>query len=446
MTRRVWLLELAITAALLLAAAPRAAQATPFYTLQAASRCNTCHVEPMGWANPERHRDRRCTLDCQGCHLTPSGGGARTALGRFYGEEVLPMWGPRPSEAANPLRLLPEGYPSEGRYSLLRGFEGWWPGEVEFRTIPDRYGSINPSPVIQGGADVRSMAVVPTDSVPGREFAAFPMELQGYLGYHPLSNLSAYLDFGYQGSTRDGVNGGGSGRSFADVFWLRELHVMLHDLPRGGYVRAGRFTLPYGWRLPDHTAYTRRGMFDQYRQAYGVEGGLSANEGWANVSLWRQGFDTWPGDAQAPGAGFTAQGGVRYLGMTAGAALHVMQGRDGVDDERMFGPLWGLSLDPFVYLGELDWRRLGSGDDRRDAILQLHELRYTGIRGLTPKARWEWEDPNVLYRDDQTHRFVAGVEWNVYKYVQIDAVYRREWRVNELDPSELLFQVHAWVF
>lgn len=422
------------------------ASATPFYAVDSASRCNTCHVEPLGWANPARHRDRRCTLDCSGCHLSPTGGGARTPLGRYYGEEVLPMWGRRPSEAAEPERFLPDGYPTEGRYQLFEGFEGWWAGEVEFRTIDDRYGSITPSPVWQAGGDVRTMAVLPTDRVEGREFAAFPMEAQVYLAAHPLSNLTAYLDVGYLGSVQDGPTGDGSGRDAIDVVWLRELHLMVHDLPHGAYARVGRFALPYGWRLPDHTAYSRRGMFDQYRQGYGAEVGAGANYGWGNLAVWRQGIENWPGDTLSPGAGVTAQGGVRMLGWQLGASMHVMQGRDGTADERMFGPMWAINAAPLTYLGELAWRRIGSGGDRTDAILQLHELRYVGIRGFTPKVRWEWEDANTLVRDDARHRMVLGFEWNPVRYLQMDVVYRREWVIDQLDPSELLFQVHAWIF
>jgi hypothetical protein len=118
-----------LAAALLGWASPAAA--TPMYSVSSAHACNTCHVEPTGWLNPDK-ADRRCTLDCQGCHVNPSGGGLRTPLGEFYGEEVLPMFGPRPGESANPARFLREGEPSKGEFDMFGAWNGgWWPGEVQ---------------------------------------------------------------------------------------------------------------------------------------------------------------------------------------------------------------------------------------------------------------------------------------------------------------------------
>jgi hypothetical protein len=416
------------------------ATATPFYTLDAASRCNSCHVEPMGWSNPEATRDRRCTLDCSGCHVSPTGGGLRTPLGRFYGEQVLPTWGPRPGDGVDLRRLLSAGAPEEGRYSLLEGFEGWWPGEHEFREVEERYGRIDPSPVWQAGGDFRFMVVAPTDGDDARDVVAFPMEAQAYLAAHPLPNLTAYLDVGMQGSQDR------SARDFDDVLWLRELFVLVHDMPYGAWARAGRFALPYGWRLPDHTAFTRRGTFDQYRQGYGVEAGVAANEAWGNLALWAQGLDAWPGDNQPPGAGVSAQAGVRRLGYTLGASAHAMAGRDGTANEYMMGPMWGLNLRPMSYLGELSWRRTNDDGFVVDGLAVLHEARFSHfVRGLVPKVRWEWNDPDVLVRDDQRQRVLLGVEWNPYRYVQFDVSYRHLLVPDGRDANELLLQLHTWV-
>ena len=419
--------------------------ATPFYSVDSGSRCNTCHVEPLGWANPERHRERACTLDCSGCHVSPTGGGARRPMGRFYGEEVLPMFGRRPSDAADPERHRPEGYPSEGRYALWSGFEGWWPGDVDFRTIEDRLGHIDPTPIWHAGGDLRAMVVAPTDGNADRDVAAFPMEAQAYLSVNPVEHLNAYLDLGYQGSTRDGVNGGGSDRSIGEMLWLRELHLMWRTMPFNTYVRAGRLSLPYGWRVSDHTAYIRRGVFDQYRQAFGGEVGLAANYGWGNLMLWRQGADWWPGDTQPPGVGVTAQGGIRTLGFQLGLSGHMMQGQEGTSDEAAFGPMWAVNLRPVTILGEMDWRRNVSPRLTTDSITVYHEARLTVLRVLTPRFRWEWTDPDVLVRDDQRWRIVPGLQWNPLRYLQVDIAYRYEHVAGGQSPSEILVQIHSWL-
>ena len=121
------------------------ADATPVYSVRSGHECDSCHVEPLGWANPEE-ATRDCTLSCGICHVSPAGGGLRTPSGEFYGREALPMFGGRPSDGTNPQQHLPEGYPSEGRYRLGEGFSGWWAGDVDHKTIEDRYGDIDPDP------------------------------------------------------------------------------------------------------------------------------------------------------------------------------------------------------------------------------------------------------------------------------------------------------------
>lgn len=435
------------------------AVATPAYAVQAANACNTCHVEPVGWANPERVLDRRCTLDCQGCHISPTGGGMRTPMGQFYARETLAMFGRRPSDAADPMRFHDGQAPTEGSYRLFRGFEGWWPGEVEFRTIDDRLGDIDPDPTWQIGGDYRTMSVYPVDNS-GRDIVAFPMQIDTYLAVHPLPNLTAYLDLGLQGSTQrsfDDLNGPDDAdtKFLRDVLWLRELYVMLHDLPGGAYVRGGRIPLPFGWRLPDHTIFTRDDLFDQYRHAYGVEAGWAPNEYWTNVALTYQGVDNWPGEVDLRhGGGVTLQGGLKQLGYTVGASAHIFAGEDDYR-EYMWGPMWALNLSPFVYLGEFDIRREEGVDldetadttdvGGRTSLYAVHELQWFAIRGLIPRLRYEWTDRNVLYQEDHRHRFSMGVQWDILWALQVDLQWRQEFRpaTDGRDNSELLLQVHG---
>ena len=71
--------------------------ALPQFALRSARDCATCHVDPQGWTDPEVEL-RKCTYDCMSCHVSPSGAGMRNQAGRYYGNEVLPMFGPRQSE------------------------------------------------------------------------------------------------------------------------------------------------------------------------------------------------------------------------------------------------------------------------------------------------------------------------------------------------------------
>lgn len=438
------LIRLLTTAAVVaaLAATPVAASATPFHAVNSASACATCHVEPVGWNNPDSIWDRDCTLDCSGCHVSPTGGGLRTPYGRFYGRETLATWGGRPSEFADPMRFAREGEPTEGTYSLWDGFDGWWGGDVDHRTIEDRLGNIDPDPTWAAGFDVRSMLVVPTTQTDDRDVAAFPMELQGYLAAHPLENLTAYLDLGVQGSA-DRYEA--SGFDAQEQIWLREFFVMVDDLPGNTYARLGRFAPPFGWRVPDHTAFTRDATgFDQFRQVYGAEVGFSPNEWWANASGYYQGVDDWPGERTLPhGFGYTGQGGYKGLGFTLGATVHVFEGEDGYR-ERAGGGMLGLNLDPVAYIGELDvyHTELAEGGDAT-GFIAMHEVQlYDLLRGFRPRVRYEWVDGNVEFRDDHLHRLQLGAEWFPLHWWSLDLSYRTQLGPG-LDPkAEVLFQMH----
>jgi hypothetical protein len=435
------------------------AAATPMYSVSSAHACNTCHVEPTGWLNPDK-ADRRCTLDCQGCHVNPSGGGMRTPLGSFYGEEVLPMFGPRPGERANPARFLREGEPSEGGFDMFGAWNGgWWPGEVQHREIPDRYGDIDPAPRYQVGTDIRIMNVTTEETKPSglergtaAESATFPMEFEVYGAYHPASNVTAYLDLGVQGQKLlpDGETYASAAEKRA---WVRETFVMLHDLPGSQYVRAGRFFQPYGWRIPDHTAYTRRDTgFDQNRQAFGVEWGHAYYESWSNVMLWHEGVESWPGELKTnfEENGVTAQGGWRGMNYTAGGTVHY--GKRAADDTVEFaaGPMWALSLFPLIYMGELDY----SSDTRNQSesgatvkqLAAFHELQWHGSRGISPKFRYEWEDPDLALTENAKSRLMGGVEFNPYAGLQFDILYRYETSENPKvsDKGQWLSQVHMF--
>ena len=60
--------------------------ATPLYAINSSNLCGGCH-------NPGRSEvevwKRRCTLDCQGCHVDPNGAGARNQWGYYFEHDSL---------------------------------------------------------------------------------------------------------------------------------------------------------------------------------------------------------------------------------------------------------------------------------------------------------------------------------------------------------------------
>ena len=61
--------------------------ATPLIALRESSNCGGCHKPGRSQLPPWQ---RRCTLDCQGCHIDPAGGGPRNQWGSYYSQDQAP--------------------------------------------------------------------------------------------------------------------------------------------------------------------------------------------------------------------------------------------------------------------------------------------------------------------------------------------------------------------
>ncbi|MFZ5482137.1 MAG: hypothetical protein ACOZNI_35580 [Myxococcota bacterium] len=431
------------TLALLACLLGNPAEATPVYSLQTVNACDTCHIEPSGWKNPEM-KDRRCTMDCSSCHVSPTGGAMRNTTGRFFAREKLPMFGTRPTKGEDlAAKYLPEGHPTEGRYRLGEGFSGWWPGEKPMEDVPDRYGFLKPDPKLAFGLDFRFMVYAPL----GADLKAFPMQYDMYLSYRPLYNLVLYGSGGLMGRQANDLTDKGDKVISAAA---REVFAKVDRLPYNSYVLAGRFNLPYGWRLPDHTAYIRRNLgLDQNRQVFGVMAGTNPNYPFVHAALFTQGADWWPGDTGEDGFGAAVSGGVRELGWHLAGSAMAYRRRDGFDDIQ-FGPQWGLNLYPVAYLGEVDFRRQTDPAVSKEGFFAYHEVDWRLVEPLVLKAKYEWMDDDLELKDNHLNRLGAGVEWHPYTYTHVEAQYRATFTGggvalagSEFTGNEILVMLHG---
>jgi hypothetical protein len=438
----VWLLL--ISAAL---GAPREAAATPIYAIRAANTCDTCHIEPIGWKNPDQSA-RLCTMGCNGCHVNITGGGLRTPSGQFYGRQTLPTWGDRPGDYADLSQYRQyqaDNAPTKGRYSLLEGFSGWWGGTKPMAEIPDRFGNIDPDPEVLVGADVRLATFGPLESGGERSFAVFPMEADVHVAWRVAERVQLYASGGLKGSRQDPDT-----IPLSDYFTAREVFAKLDRLPGNSQIRVGRFTPAYGWRLPDHTTFTRRNLgFDQNRQVFGVDAIYNPNYLVIQGGPFYQGVPGWPGETGDEGFGATLMGGWRDLGWQLLGSLHALQRPEGFD-ELAGGVSWGLNLSPLVYLGELDARRQSGVQGVEDvhALFAYHELNWLVTRGFTALLKYDWQDPNLRLLDDHGHRATLGLQWQPYTWQSIDLQYRMnfigDFSPDTLGEQDLLAIWHFW--
>lgn len=430
------------------AAVSEQAEAQPAYSVRSVAACDTCHVEPTDWANPDV-KDRLCSLNCTTCHVSPAGGGMRTPSGLYYGREAVPMFGHRPSTDA---KAAPN--PTDGGYSLLKGFSGWAPGSTPSATVADRYGKINPNPKFAAGGDLRVMAYVPFGA--GDYASVFPMQADLYGMVRPHKNVQIYADAGLY-SSRSTFAVDEDSRSAKptalDYIRVEELFVKIDRLPYNAYVRAGRLNPTYGWRIPDHTSFVRRDLgFGENRSWFGAEVGINPNYPYANVAIFYQGADFWPGDVNTPGYGASASAGVRELGWQAGGNVHYLQQSDGGTDLSA-GPQFALNFAPLMYLAEIDFRtRTDALDQRTSGLYAYHEVQWLFRDGLAAKLKFDWQDPSLTYADDHLNRLTLGADITPYTGLQIEPQYRRTWQGGtvftiggELYSHELLVMVHGYL-
>jgi len=189
------------------------------------------------------------TSRCNQCHFAPAGGGLITGYARdAVGDEL----------------------------STFSGDGGFMHGAVE---LPKW---------LALGLDARG-AILRHEAGNPATTAVFPMQLDAYLRA-AIDNISLYATVGYRGHARAGlvpVGADNAQPAGGTDFISREHYLMWREGAIGPYIRAGRFRVPYGLRLSEHTTYDRRDVGDNLLQEnYAVSGGVVENEWELHVSAF----------------------------------------------------------------------------------------------------------------------------------------------------------------
>ncbi|MCB9535213.1 MAG: hypothetical protein H6704_03035 [Myxococcales bacterium] len=439
-----------------------AAHALPQFAVRSARACDTCHVAPDGWEDPELAL-RKCSLNCNVCHVSPTGGGMRNESGIFYGKQTLPTWGDRPADQAyQTVELVPSSQPielSEAPESQPGGQPASQPAHVPAPGTAGRYAGIEPHPTLQIGADGRMMYYVPFAEE--EDTAIFPMQADVYLAYRPynpgklnVGRVTLLVNAGFQGSRGEEFD------AFYERAFVREWFAMYHDLPNQLYVRAGRFLPPHGWRTEDHTPFVRQGQLilgqphDFERQVTGVEVGINPNYLYAHLMVFNA-ADQWDEPIDPDGGyGTAASVGWRDLWWQLGGSAIYGTRDDG--HQIAYSAQWALNFEqpgwiPFslIYLGEFHLNHTFPETGRNGLGLSaFHELDYLAFQGFNTKLRYDWFDADTEIQYDTGHRLTFGFEWHVYTYAEIQATYRHNWTNTEerfdSGQDEFFVQLHGW--
>ena len=457
------------------------AVAVPLYTVREGRTCDNCHALPNGWVDPPAMYRRKCTLSCSGCHVDPGGGGLRTVSGVYFGRSTLPMWmetdrpwadkkshgdyqepaaaaGSQPTEAGSqptvdssagsqplvgPLNA-PTSQPTGG-LAFGRPLDG---GGAEMAFLDGRYGDLNADPLLRVGADLRL-------GVWTQGMKVFPMQGDVYAAVHPMEHLTLATAVGLRGRIRG---------AFADDpdrqsrFGVRDVWLMTHEWPMNSYARVGRFLPQFGWRLDDHTAYTRRpfglSQEDPANRVLGTEIGFNGNYPYFNATAWVPGSRRPDNPFEATdGFGGSANAGWRDLGWQLGASGMLRrrpldQGGDTTDASVQWGlnPWFWLPNVPVAYLGEATFGTLQRRYSGQSTVqtAAYHDLSYLPVNGITLHLKYDFWDPDREVKEDHIHRLGLGVEWVPVPSLTVRADARQATVAGGQGGADAFFQVHGW--
>jgi hypothetical protein len=308
-------------------------------------------------------------LRCAVCHVNQTGGGMRTPFGNQFAQTQL---------AANP-----------------------WPGGAAAWT-----GQLGTYVAV--GANVRAAAI--RSDVAGSQQSE-PLDLREarvYLSFTPIAErLSFYLDHYLRpGSAHN-----------------REAFVRYSAADGSHYLKAGRFYLPFSWRLQDNSAFVRaQSTLDMTGPDLGVEvgwdpGPLSLQLAVSNGTFGESEVDN--------GKQYSLQAVYLQPAWRAGVAVNFND--QAIGDRSALGFFGGLRTGPVAWQAEVDLfedrSAVPSGKLRSSAWLLEGNWRVR--QGHNLKATFEGLDPDRDRGGNQQSRFSAIYEYAPIPFMQLRGGVRR---------------------
>ena len=279
------------------------ANAEPWLGTRYAQNCAGCHAPARINLKPV---DRRCTLSCQGCHISPSGGGLRSQYGKWNEQRWLTMFrskslGTRSRPA--PYSKQTYGLDTEALQELVETDEllderlyDRRDGR-EFIVAKDRqqfelniarddpYYYLGES-YIDGGADLRYLNY----RAPGKN-RSFLMSMDLGVRYRPFRrHLNLVYEARFLGSPLDS-----SPEAVLDRQSVKSLYVLIDDQPYNTFAQFGYFLPLFGNYTSDHTSLTQQvfatALTGSPTGAYGISLralslGTAPNVPFANVHIF----------------------------------------------------------------------------------------------------------------------------------------------------------------
>ncbi len=302
----------------------------------------------------------RSGLKCSACHMSPSGGGMRNGFGAGYAHTQL---------TAN-----------------LLGLDEMNPTELTALT-----------PRLSVGADLRASASARRLEQLDNDFR---FERERVTAYAHVSLVPGRVELYLDQKLAPGNT------------VSRESWALFRPLGGSFYVRAGRFFLPYGWRLEDDTAFIR--------QATGINFNTSDDgiELGAEPGAWSLNLAVTNGNGGGAEEGNGKQYSLRVERLRnrwrVGASANLNDARG--PNRRMANIFAGLKTGPIAWLAEFDRVDVAGIAEQ---YLVLAESNWELAKGHNLKYTFEFSDPDVDRGNDRVVRHSLVWEFIPVPFTQL---------------------------
>ena len=221
----------------------------------------------------------------------------------------------------------------------------------------------------------------------------------------------------------------------------REAFVLLHDLPTGMYVKAGKMNLPFGLRLDDDTSFIRTNLNMTYaNQDVGAEFGIAPGpfEGAIAISNGNPGTNGDENLAKAVTTDWewTAKNG--RLGTSfqwnRRSKIRLLQG----------GVHGGFKVGPVIWLGEIDLQQSHVLATRANTSLLAGygEIDWQVLQGLYLKSVYDYLDPDTNIAHNSQYRVGLGFDLYPLPHTQFSLLYRINVGAGGAGDDQFLAKIH----
>ncbi|MFK7827365.1 MAG: hypothetical protein AB8G05_24690 [Oligoflexales bacterium] len=378
-------------------------EATPLFAVQASNQCGACHRPGRSEVEVS---SRRCTLDCQGCHVDPNGAGPRNQWGYYFENEALAS-----VNFFEPIDPLDD----KSRFDLH------YDGRIIQRMTED-------------------------------SSRTFPMDSEISMRVRPLIN---WVHLMYQANFLGRVGDQSFRATINDPRRFQQKYsIMIDALPFNLYLRAFRGYSVYGLRHSNHSRWIREKLgFTPYALIDGLSFGGTPTVPFIHATA----INGSPGqNKEDKQKGFSLHGGLR--GVSFGWHIHgsYWKTKSEKAEISMHAIGGGLKLADFVLMGENNSRSVGwlnleldETASYRGEGIRLHpsskigdySLTFVGVPGVSLALIFE----ELEQLAKASHRRSLSIDWHPVPNLQFELWRRFESGARTLVDSLVLGHIY-WDF